>query len=142
MKLYLAGPMQGIPHFNFPLFNEIAARLRAVGHEVFNPAEKDIERHGGIDISKGNETGNIVQSVTDHEFSLRDALAEDLHYICQHADGIVLLPGWEQSNGAFAEWATARALAKVYDFTFIYILKQGDHHVVAGTPASEQADAP
>ena len=43
-------------------------------------------------------------------FSLRDALAADLHWICTQADAVALLPGWETSLGATAEAATARAL--------------------------------
>lgn len=139
MRLYLAGPMQGIPHFNFPLFNEIADRLRAAGHEVFNPAERDIERHGGVDISANNLTGSLVQSQTEHKFSLDDALADDTHYICKVAEGIVLLPGWEYSNGALSEWFLARALGKARPFAFLYIVKNGEDHVIASIPSANHA---
>lgn len=39
MKIYLAGPMTGIKDLNFPRFHGEAARLRALGHQVINPAE-------------------------------------------------------------------------------------------------------
>ena len=39
MKIYLSGPMTGLADFNFPAFNAEATRLRALGHEVVNPAE-------------------------------------------------------------------------------------------------------
>lgn len=110
MKVYVAGPMQGYPEFNFPLFNMVAKQYRLRGAEVFNPAERDIERHGGVDISKGNADGNINMAIAEHGFSLRDALAEDLDFICRKADTIVMLPGWEKSNGAQAEHRTAVAL--------------------------------
>lgn len=108
MKIYLAGPMRGIPEFNFPKFNEVATQLRALGHEVFNPAERDTERHNGVNI--GNATGDVKQATEEHGFSLRDALADDCEYICKTADAIVMLDGWEGSNGARAEHALAFAL--------------------------------
>lgn len=109
MKLYLAGPMRGYPEFNFPAFHAAAARLRAEGHTVFSPAESDNERHGK-DISKGNATGDEAIAAKEHGFNLREALAIDLEYICKEADGIAMLPGWEKSKGANAEYATALAL--------------------------------
>ena len=109
MRLYLGGPMRGIPEFNFPAFHKAAHALRNQGHIVFSPAEKDIERHG-TDISKGNEHGDEGVAMVEHGFNLRVALLEDLTFICQHAAGIALLPGWKNSKGATAEHATAVAL--------------------------------
>lgn len=109
MKLYLAGPMRGIAEFNFPAFHAAAAKLRAEGHFVFSPAEKDNERHG-TDISKGNVTGCEEYASKQHGFSLREALRLDLEFICNEAEGIALLPGWEHSKGAAAEHTTALAL--------------------------------
>jgi hypothetical protein len=109
MKIYVAGPMRGIPEFNFPAFHKAAARLRSEGHEVFNPAERDIAHHGK-DISKGNAAGCEKLAAAEHGFNLREALKDDLVYICLEADAIALLPGWEASKGANAELATAKAL--------------------------------
>lgn len=109
-RIYLAGPMQGIPEFNFPRFNAVARALRAGGHTVFNPAERDVERHGGVNISSGNTAGSLAQVKSQHGFSLRQALAEDLEFICREAECIVMLPGWEKSNGAMSEHRTAVAL--------------------------------
>lgn len=102
--------MRGYPEFNFPTFHAVAWALRQNGHEVFSPAEKDIERHGGVDISKGNKSGSIEQSQVEHKFSLRQALRDDLEYICLRADTLVLLPDWESSGGSMAEHRTAAAL--------------------------------
>lgn len=110
MRYYLAGPMRGIPEFNFPAFMAAAAKLRAEGHEVFNPAEKDIERHDGVNISEGNATGDVEVAAKEHGFDLRVALGQDLAWICAAAEAIALLPGWENSKGAMAEFATACAL--------------------------------
>jgi hypothetical protein len=107
MKIYVAGPMTGIPHFNFPLFYKVAAKLRAQGHEVFNPAERDNDKYG-VDIS--NPTGDPIIAAKEHNFSLREALADDTQYICRYADAIYMLPGWEKSHGARAEHALAIAL--------------------------------
>lgn len=86
MKLYIAGPMRGIPELNFPAFHAAAAQLRAVGHEVFNPAEHDMQH------------------------SMRAAMAVDLDWLVNNADGVVLLSGWAQSRGARAEVAVAEAI--------------------------------
>lgn len=109
MKIYVAGPMRGIPEFNFPAFHAATADLREQGHIVFNPAERDIEKTG-VDISKGNATGDNALAEAQHGFSLREALKDDLEFICLHADAIALLPGWENSKGARAELHTALAL--------------------------------
>jgi hypothetical protein len=109
MKIYIAGPMRSVPFFNFPAFYAAADKLRAEGHHVFNPAEKDNECYG-TDISKGNANGDEAIAVKEHGFNLREALGHDLHFICTEADAIALLPGWENSKGARAEHATAIAL--------------------------------
>jgi Domain of unknown function (DUF4406) len=109
MRIYLAGPMRGIPFFNFPAFHAGAAALRAAGHFVFCPAERDIEKTG-VDISKGNATGDNDLAEAQHGFNLREALKDDLVFICLEADAVALLPGWESSKGAQAERATALAL--------------------------------
>jgi len=104
--------MRGIPLFNFPAFHQAAAELRAQGHEVFSPAERDNEYHG-TDISAGNLAGDESQAAKEHGFDLREALLHDLTYICKEAEGIALLPGWKNSKGATAEHAVAVALGLV-----------------------------
>lgn len=109
MKVYVAGPMRGIAEFNFPAFHAAADKLRAAGHFVFSPAEKDNERHG-TDISKGNVNGCEETAAKEHGFNLREALGVDLAWICAEAEAIALLPGWKNSKGAKAEHAAADAL--------------------------------
>ena len=108
MKVYLAGPMRGIPHFNFPTFYRAAKDLRAQGHEVFNPAERDEREHGKK--VAASRTGDLAEAEA-RGFCLREALAEDMEWICLHAEAIALLPGRERSKGANAEKATAEALS-------------------------------
>lgn len=104
--------MRGIPHFNFPAFHKAAAELRAQGHEVFSPAERDNEYYG-TDISADNLTGDEALAHKQHGFDLREAMLRDCSYICLHAEGIALLPNWELSRGARAEKALAEALGLV-----------------------------
>lgn len=109
MKLYLAGPMTGKPNFNFPAFDFAAAKLRQkLGAYVFSPAEHDRCVYGPE--LEDNPTGDVLLAKINHSFSLRKALLADLTFICQDADGIALLPGWEKSKGVACELATARAL--------------------------------
>jgi hypothetical protein len=103
MKLYLAGPMTGIEHYNFPAFDEAAKQLREAGHTVFNPAEND--RENGFDA-----TGLLGHEAAEHGFDLRKALKQDLSWICDNAEGIALLYGWQHSRGAQAEVALGKAL--------------------------------
>jgi hypothetical protein len=108
MKLYLAGPMRGIPNFNFPAFDFAAARLRTAGFTVFSPAERDRGIHGTK--LEANATGDEKIAATNVGFSLREALGADTAWIAAKADAIALLPGWEKSSGANAELALAKAL--------------------------------
>lgn len=108
MKIYLAGPMRGLPRFNFPAFDFAALALRSEGHEVFSPAERDRTVHG--DQLEQNPTGCEKMATTVVGFSLREALGADVAWISAHADAIALLPGWEKSSGANAEFALAQAL--------------------------------
>lgn len=41
-RIYIAGPMTGLPDFNFPAFNDMAAILRGLGYHVENPAEHGV----------------------------------------------------------------------------------------------------
>lgn len=107
MKIYVAGPMRGIPEFNFPAFHAATEMLRGQGHDVFNPAENDVDSGNFTD--KGFAEGDIVKA-EEGGFNLRKALGDDLAWICAEAEAIYMLPGWENSKGAKAEHATAHAL--------------------------------
>jgi len=85
--LYIAGPMTGLPEFNFPAFHKAEDRLCAVGFEVLNPARND------------------EPSPPTWENWMRLALAQVVR-----ADGVALLRGWEKSKGAQLEVRVAQAL--------------------------------
>lgn len=118
MRIYLAGPMTGIPNFNFPAFDYATKLLRSQGHDVFNPAERDRRVHG--DEVENNPAGCPLLARINHGFSLRDALEDDTSWICSTADAVALLPGWEGSKGACAE----RALAVALGLTIIHLGKE------------------
>lgn len=105
--VYIAGPMQGIKDFNFPTFALFTKLYRDAGWIVCNPAEKDEEKHNKEIFQ--SETGDI-EKASEQGFNLRDALKYDLSWICDNADTICMLPGWERSYGAKAEHALAVAL--------------------------------
>ena len=95
LTLYLSGPMSGIPDFNYPLFTDAAAHLRRLGFDVISPHELDSE--AGVDLDAFTEADR------------RAALARDVAAVTR-ADGVAVLPGWEQSSGARAELALAVAI--------------------------------
>lgn len=96
--------MRGIKDFNRPAFDAAAAMLRAQGHDVFNPPEKDVEMFGPDALK--SETGALAD-VAWTGLSPRTVIRIDLNWIIDHAEAIALLPGWEKSKGATAEKALA-----------------------------------
>lgn len=102
MKVYLAGPMSGLPDHGIPAFREATARLLELGHHVISPVELD-ERDGfdpTTDVTPGSE-----QWIA---FLARDVAI----VVAPSVDAIVVLPGWEDSRGARLEVHVARELGK------------------------------
>jgi hypothetical protein len=90
--------MRGYDDLNFPAFDEAAETLRKQGWTVFNPADHDRKQH--IDPDK-----DWVR-----------AMAWDLRMVTK-VDAIVLLPGWQKSEGALLEYQVASGLKlKVYAY--------------------------
>lgn len=79
-RVYLSGPMTGLPDFNFPAFNVEAERLRALGYDVVNP----------VDINPDTTT------------PYNECLRNDLKALLT-CDTIAMLDGWMNSNGAHLE---------------------------------------
>lgn len=103
-RLYLAGPMSNLPSLNFPAFHTEAARLRALGYTVINPAEIN----GGADELIACST-MAPDELTAH---WRKCMRKDIT-VLMTCDGIALLPGWERSKGACLEHHNAAALGMV-----------------------------
>jgi hypothetical protein len=124
---YISGPMRGIPDFNYPLFNEVAASLREAGFKVLNPAE--------------NFDGDQTLSISDYMY-------QDL---CQlmGADVVLMLPGWQDSEGARVEYMVAKSLgldirfhgaasaSEPAEMEASRIVRNGERQAVYGHPADD-----
>lgn len=99
-KYYIAGPMTGIPQFNFPAFFDAAKDLRGRGYEIVSPAEMDMEI--GV-TALDSKDGKLSEGKTDDGYTFGDFLARDVKVIADKVDGVVTLPGWENSKGARLE---------------------------------------
>jgi hypothetical protein len=84
-KCYIAGPMTGLPNYNYPAFHAAAAKLRAMGYLVENPAEN----------AKQNSWAAYM----------RLAVSQMLG-----CDFVVMLPSWQKSRGATIEYNLASDL--------------------------------
>ena len=90
MKIFISGPMTGIEDFNRPKFDAMEKMLKeTTGNSVFNPAWLAV----------------------DEEWSRDDLMAVDIAALAR-CDAIVMLPGWENSEGARAEYAYAVSAGK------------------------------
>lgn len=101
LTFYLSGPMSGHEHYNFPLFHRVADALREQGLNILNPTDK--ETKPGTDKTDYNHIGSMT---------VGECFQEDFRMIDQ-ADGIAVLPGWENSTGAKAEFLAATLMWKL-----------------------------
>jgi hypothetical protein len=94
---YLAGPMSGLPQFNFPLFREVARDLRMRGFKVISPAELDEAE--SVAAAMASKNGDPIAA---HR-SWGHYLSRDIKIVADQVQGIIFLPGWEKSRGARLE---------------------------------------
>ena len=85
-RIYIAGPMTGLPQYNYPAFHAEAARLRALGYHVENPAENPPQEH----------------RANPWQHYMRMAIAQMVG-----CDAVALLPNWARSRGALLEYGLA-----------------------------------
>jgi hypothetical protein len=97
MKIYISGPMTGLPKLNYPAFFAAERKLKEAGYEVENPAR------------------NTNQS--SWEGYMRVAIKQ----LCD-CDAVVVLPGWGHSKGACTEVKLASDLNMKIDSVDSFIL--------------------
>ncbi len=92
-RIYIAGPMTGLPEFNFPAFHAAAKAWRDAGWEVVNPAE---EFDGKTDLP------------------YRAYVERDIDRL-RTVDAIAMLEGWDGPNARGSVWEreVARALLRI-----------------------------
>jgi hypothetical protein len=121
LRVYVAGPMESVGgNWNMPLFDYVAKKLREKGCEVFSPAEHIIENHGSLE--------NVLKlDKVNGKLARKDAMREELLWIIDNAQLVLLLPGWDKSPGATAERAVALSIGiDVREVDGVIILPTGE----------------
>lgn len=112
--VYLSGPMTGVEEFNRPAFDHAAEELRSMGFEVLVPGEN--EAYDPVELA------TMEVSRQKREFYI----SRDIELILEHSDFVVVLPGWESSEGAKLEIAVAEAVGiPIFDFRTSTLLRGG-----------------
>lgn len=117
-RVYIAGPMSGLPQLNFPAFHAAAAHVRAMGLEAINPAEIN----------------------PDTTASWSDCMRADIAQLVT-CDAILLLPGWEKSRGATLEHHIAQTLGMRIE-TMSGFVPQPEAALTGSAPASRRFMSP
>jgi len=101
-RIYISGPMSGLPEHNFPAFFAAEERLKQAGFQPLNPARN----FGG-----------------DTERERSEYILADLELLLQ-CDGLAMLPGWGKSRGAKLEYLLAWELRlPVLDIATLDVIK-------------------
>lgn len=107
---YLAGPMRGMPQFNFPTFVRVTAILREQGWSIISPVELD--KAAGVTPEvfgcDNASRGSFDEEDEEHREILLGCMKRDVKVIIEDADAIIMLPGWRNSTGATSEYWLAR----------------------------------
>ena len=79
-RVYIAGPMTGLPEFNYPAFNAAERLLSERGYDAVSPARP-------YAVEPTSYKGYMVRGLGD----------------VASCDGVALLSGWQHSRGALLE---------------------------------------
>ncbi len=136
MRIYLAGPMRGIPQCNFPAFLAAEDSIFSLeeGHVPVNPARISFALWKKKNlIPRDARIEEMLESIDDlaPSCAVAEYLREDFRHLLR-CDAIALLPGWEKSEGANKELTLATWLGlKVFTFKegqpYPYVGKENYH---------------
>lgn len=97
---YLAGPMRGLPRYNFDAFEEAALNLEGEGIAITSPHRMDL----GLGFDP-DSTDELVPEFVE------ECVRRDVNAIIL-TSAVIFLPGWTLSVGAMAEYHVARWLGR------------------------------
>lgn len=100
VRLYIAGPVTGEPDDNREAFNKARRKL---WHECKGYIADIPHDFVGEGTPHDEAMALLLNRLTDRTYSYRKGKCANLY------DGVALLPGWEQSEGARLEKAVAEA---------------------------------
>lgn len=114
-RVYIAGPMRGLPLYGFPAFDAAEGLLSGQGWEVYNPARVDREIDGF-----NPETGEGILAIEQY-------MRRDYEAILT-CEAIAMLPGWRKSSGARDEhrFAVSTGLDVLDATTGLSLIETGD----------------
>ena len=97
-RLYISGPVTGIELRNYPAFRDAQRLLGDSGYYADIPH----------DLVNPDDTHETAMLLCVNELTERTQKT-GIRYPVPYYDGVALLPGWEQSDGAKLEKAVAEA---------------------------------
>jgi hypothetical protein len=118
---YLGGPMTGIPQFNFPRFQAVAANLRATGKNIVSPAELDdpATEAAALASPDGAPGSGAANGEAYEDFLGRDLIIVSLPTCV----GMICIEGWHNSRGARGEsWVISYLKKELLEY-------REEHHV-------------
>ena len=89
-KVYISGPMTGLPEYNYPAFDAMEAALKAKGFDPVSPVK-------------------VCEGMTHDTSTWEDFMRANIKAMMD-CDGVIFLHGWPNSKGARIEHALALGL--------------------------------
>jgi len=104
--VYIAGPMRGLPRYNFEAFLQAAKDIRDSGLKVLCPAELDMKER---DINPFAMPEDTDWAACPEGFTFETIIQADLDSIKAFGcNAMYMLEGWEKSTGAKREYEYAK----------------------------------